>query len=516
MKIFGKKISNYNLCLSLILFLAILLRFYRFNDRWVIFADSARDVLVAREALKLGLAHWPLVGSFSSAGPFVFGPLFYWFLSFSYLPAINFLPLPWIVIGLISVIFVWVMGETGKKFGGPRMGLLLAFLAALSPAQNFRSLTLTQHTLIGISAAVALWAFINYLQKYQAKFLFLLGLSLGVALSMHYQAINLLLFGLAVLILPKFNLKKIAQNLIFFILGLLIPSLPLLYWDSLQGWANINNILDYFFIGQSRIYISHRWLTYVLQFWPQFWASIIGGTKFIGWIFIVGMLVLLGQKLLTKKLNKTVFFLLIIFISQVILLRYHKGEVFEGYIIYFHPLILFFSAWFLTNLWLEQRWLALSLVLAVSIFSLKNILFQIKINQNEIPALTKTVQQFKKSYPGKKFVLWDYKKAATAYSFTFTALLDSQNLIDEENGVPIGICYFSCPPEFPTNITKFQDSINFIDLSRTPKEQLQPPRWHKISPRLVFEDVALWWKKGKLKSTFSLKKYLLERIKLRL
>src|SRR4030042_6926185 len=117
MKIFGKKVSVYNGCLALILLLAILLRFYRFPDRWFIFADMARDILVGREALRLH--QLPLVGSFSSAGPFVFGPLFYWLISFSYLPSTNILILPWITMGIISIAFVWVMGQAGKKFGGP-------------------------------------------------------------------------------------------------------------------------------------------------------------------------------------------------------------------------------------------------------------------------------------------------------------------------------------------------------------------------------------------------------------
>lgn len=510
--LFKIKLNKYKLAIILILFLSALLRFYRVSDRWSIYSDSARDILVGRQALKL--KQFPLVGSFSSAGPFVFGPLFYWLISLGYLPNINFLILPWIIIGIISIVFVWVMIKCGEQIWGKRGAVILGLLAAISPAQISRSLNLTQHTLIGISGATTLFAFISYLKTQKSKYLFLMGLALGFALSIHYQAINLLFFAIAVFLTSNFNLKKISQNLVLLLLGILIPSLPLLYWDSQQNWANFRNLLDYLFIGQYRIYVPNRWLTYLFQFWPQFWASVAGGETILGWFFIFLSLIILVQKFLSKKLSKTTSWLGLIFLLQIFLLRYHRGERFEGYLIYFHPLILFFSALSLKNLGKKWQKIGLLALFITTLANIKVVLPELRHSQNQVPKLQKIVYQLKEHFPEKKFDLYDYKMSSSAYSFGLAAFLDSQNLIDEQNGIPIGVCIHSCPSQASLVSDIYQPS-KVVDLSPFPKSELKKPSWYNVNPRDVFDEVALWWQKEKLQSSFSLQKFILGKVGLK-
>lgn len=509
MKLKLPKFNPYSLTIILILLIAIFLRFWQVNNRWSIFSDSARDILVARESLKR--LDFPLVGSFSSAGPFVFGPLFYWFISVAYLPNINFLILPWLAIGVVSVLTVLIMAEAGRQLENEHLGILTALLTAVSFAQVRRSLALTQHTFIAITGALIVLTFISYLKKRKSIYVFFMGLAIGIALSMHYQAINFLAFAV-IIFLPRFNLKKILSAAFYLIVGIIIPSLPLLYWDSQQNWANIRNLLDYLFVAQNRIYVPNRWLTYLFQFWPEFWGSVVGGNFVFGWLFAVLAVFFISQKLIKHQLKQSLLWLIIIFLIQFILLRYHKGERFEGYLIYFHPLILLFSAWVIWQLW--QKWfsLAMLILLLTIIFNIKAILPELK-SQNQRLILTEITTTLKNQYPSKKFQLYDWANKSTAYSFGLSAFLDSQGLIDRKHGYPIGVCISDCPTEVKV-ISDIYQPTKVIDLETLDNWQRQKSKWQDVSGEAVFEDIVLWWQKERLKSTFSLQKFILQKLKL--
>src|SRR3990167_5843356 len=71
-----------------IIILSFVIRFYNFPNRWGLGTDDARDALIALEALKRH--ELPLMGPFSSAGAFVTGGIYYWFIMASYLILPNF------------------------------------------------------------------------------------------------------------------------------------------------------------------------------------------------------------------------------------------------------------------------------------------------------------------------------------------------------------------------------------------------------------------------------------------
>ncbi|HUV47159.1 MAG TPA: hypothetical protein VMW29_03425, partial [Candidatus Bathyarchaeia archaeon] len=116
----------------LILFLALVLRFYNFPRRFFIYSDQARDALVARGALQHRVL--PQVGSFSSAGPFVFGPIYYWILMLAYFIAPNFMLSPWVLFVFLDLALVLVMVKIGQALWQEKGGLIAGLMTALSPA----------------------------------------------------------------------------------------------------------------------------------------------------------------------------------------------------------------------------------------------------------------------------------------------------------------------------------------------------------------------------------------------
>ena len=85
LKIFSyfKNPDKYRISVILIVLLSFVIRFYDFSGRWGIGADSARDALIALEALHRH--QLPMMGPFSSAGPFVTGGIYYWLIMASYM-----------------------------------------------------------------------------------------------------------------------------------------------------------------------------------------------------------------------------------------------------------------------------------------------------------------------------------------------------------------------------------------------------------------------------------------------
>src|SRR3989344_654878 len=96
-----------------VLALSAFLRFYDFSNRFGLAYDQARDVIVAREALRTFTI--PMIGPFTSAGPFVYGPQWYWLLMLFVAVFPGALITPWIVQDILYVLSVFVMVLIGKE-----------------------------------------------------------------------------------------------------------------------------------------------------------------------------------------------------------------------------------------------------------------------------------------------------------------------------------------------------------------------------------------------------------------
>jgi len=501
------KEKNYRLFLGTIIFLALFLRFFNFPSRWQIYSDQARDALVARGALKN--KSLPLIGSFSSAGPFVFGPLFYWFVITGYWLGRSWLVSPWVLITLVDVLLVFIISKIGCQLGNKKMALLTAFLAAISPNQILRASNLTQHTLVNICTTLTILFFILVYQKKRLKDLFFLGLSIALAISMHYQALNLVFYLSAVFFFFKQKKKNIILAFLSLALGLLLPSLPLLYWDFGQKWANIKNILDYFLIGQYRVWVSNRWLTYLTDFWPRFWAGVSGGQSIIGFSFMLLVCFLGAFLLFKKKLKKELLFLGMILLVQIVLNRYYRGERFLGYLLYFHPLLLVLSSWAIFNLIKLKKAAGLLFLLIVVVFTLKKDIQLIKNQDNHLDKVYQTIAFLKDEYPNKKFSIYDFYYQEPALSQILSLFLDDQGLIDERDGVLLGVS--PGPVKDLSPISRVSLSKDFYLYQLDDQLISQKKRWINVNPGYVYQDILFWWKKRPLQSSFSLKDYLKEK-----
>jgi len=125
-----------------IILLGTFLRFYNYPYRYALGEETIRDAVIGIEGARQ--LQFPLTGSFSSLGPFTFGPWYAYQLIIFYLifPSVYS---PWIYLSIISVLYIFIIYKVGKILNGEFFGLVIAFLTAISPAQIISATHLTSH-----------------------------------------------------------------------------------------------------------------------------------------------------------------------------------------------------------------------------------------------------------------------------------------------------------------------------------------------------------------------------------
>src|SRR5258706_13299015 len=123
MKFFSSKINWHTWGLIIILFVSAFLRFYNFPLRYGLGEETIRDAIIGLEGAKQ--LQFPLTGSFSSLGPFTFGPWYaYQLIVFAIF--IPYIYSPWIYLTLASIFYVFFIYKIGVILKDRTLGLILA------------------------------------------------------------------------------------------------------------------------------------------------------------------------------------------------------------------------------------------------------------------------------------------------------------------------------------------------------------------------------------------------------
>jgi len=501
---------KYHFFTGLILLLAFILRFYNFDMRWSLGNDDSRDIAIAHEALRRH--ELPLTGSFSSAGPFVFGPFFYWFLMISYFLFPSLLTIPWILTVLVSVGTVAILMYCGKKLEGNNLALIVGLLTATSPQLVMRSLILGQHTFVGFMASAMVLCLLLFLEKKKLRYAFLVGLFIGGAINFHYQAINLLIFLVVILFISGKTLRFKLLAFLLAVTGVILALAPLFIWDSQQQFANVRNLLDYFLVGQYRLYVPNSWRLFLLTYFPNYWAFVAGGYNFVALITII----VVGGETIFAIIKKQFFqrrvFLIIPFLFLVLLNRYYKGERSEGYLLYFMPFIVLFTSFAIFTLFKTKKiigktfaTLLFSLILFGNAFILPPIVFHV----STVPDFKQAIDALVEKFPHQRFVVYDYKASLSYYNQPLSLLLQQRDLIARD-GMPIGIvCLEKCPRGYPVIIR--EGGWVLVDLRKEKNIKKEKFFWINVNPENMYDDLTGWLNKSQLRSSFSFQKYLTDK-----
>src|SRR3989344_6759904 len=116
-----KKDSMFFFFVSLAVVLAVFFRTYNYIDRVNIHSDNAWELQVVRYAFDN--LRIPEVGPFSSAGPFFYGPWYFWIFMVMAIVPLGFLT-HWYLMTILSFVFIYLVFWIGREVGGKWVGAI--------------------------------------------------------------------------------------------------------------------------------------------------------------------------------------------------------------------------------------------------------------------------------------------------------------------------------------------------------------------------------------------------------
>lgn len=481
--------------LYLILLIAVFFRFYNYPFRYGLGDETVRDAVIGIEGARQ--LQFPLTGAFSSAGAFTFGPWFYYQLIIFHLlvPSVYS---SWIYLSIASLLCVLVLYKIGVFLEDRIFGLILAFLGALSPALIIGGKHLTTQNLTNIFALLATWVFLRLAFKNLSYWWgFLFGIILGIGINLHYQMVGLLILPLILLV---YRFKRYIYFLTS-IIGIAVTFLPLLFFDLNNHWFTLRNMLYYFQYGKNAIYVPNRWLFYLRDFWPSYWADVLGVSQGFALAIIASLLLVIAWSYKKKKLPTYMILLLIAFLFNFVLLRYYWGPRFFGYVNFLRPFVFIFTGHVLLFIYRQKYG---NYLLGVIVIVLAAIILpkSIKLLQADVfsTEMYKRVSVLESKLPDKTFRLYTCSKSKidntpTLYSLIF--LLELKNKYDKK-GTPIGLKSDECVLKQKKLSQKNSDKVIHIDeklstLYFSEEKEIAMAGWHEVKFRTIYNTVARWW-----------------------
>ncbi len=487
MKSFLKKQKIQFYILVIILLMGAFLRFYNYPFRYSMGEETIRDAVIGIEGARQ--LQFPLTGSFSSLGPFTFGPWYAYQLIIFYLivPSVYS---PWMYLSIISVLYIFIMYKIGKILGGENFGLIVSFLAAISPAQIISATHLTSHNNTNLFAALAIWFFLIVLSKNKPKWLsFLLGFIIGVGMNLHFQMAGLLILPLIVLI----NKRKLL-SFVYSGLGVVVSFVPMLIFEMNNHWFTTRNIFFYLTEGKNAIYVPNRWLFYVRDFWPAFWSDALGVPVWFGSIIIILLVVSLTWLGWKKKLSKNLILLILSFLVNFIMLRYYWGPRFFGYLNFLRPFVFIFTAFAIISFKYKKIYIGLILLPFIIFFSYPRIVSELAPDSFGKIIYDKIVQ-LEQKYPNKNFILLTcskkYDSSYNSLAFSMLFSLEQKNK-SSDKGIKIAL-EKDC--EYPKKSERIGNmgSIPIMDFSSASNSAILEAGWKPLTFSKMYDQYARWW-----------------------
>lgn len=475
-----------------ILLLGTFLRFYNYPYRYSLGEETIRDAVIGIEGARE--LQFPLTGSFSSLGPFTFGPWYAYQLIIFYL-VFPFVYSPWIYLSIISVVYIFIMYKIGKILGKNIFALVLAFLAAISPAQIISATHLTSHNNTNLFAVLSIWIFLILLAKNKSKWRsLLLGFIIGIGMNLHFQMSGLLILPLILL-----AYKRKFLDFIYSGIGVIISFIPMLIFEMNNHWFTTKNIFFYLTAGKNAIYVPNRWLFYVRDFWPAFWSDALGVPVWFGNLIIILSLIFVARLTYKRKISRSLILLISAFLLNFILLRYYWGPRFFGYLNFLRPFVFIFTTFAIINLKYKKVYIGLILLPLIMLFSYQRVISELE-QDSYSETINNGVIALEQKYPNEKFTLYTcgkkYTESYNASTFSILFFLELKNKISN-NGVKIAVendCEFPKKNELiKKEAYPLLSNIGIRDFSSASNSAILEAGWKTLTFARMYDQYARWW-----------------------
>ncbi len=498
--------------LLFLLGIGIILRFLFLRGQIWLGSDITRDIAISLEGLRRN--DIPLTGSFSSAGPFVFGPAIYWVYMISFILFPFSLLTPWygaFVVSIFALVIFYLFARFQRNYA---LLLMVTLITVLSPQMILSAGTPTQHIYVLVFTLLSIFLLHLFWRAKNLLYALLAGLCIGLSINMHYQAVNLFFLPLIVLFFEKQNVFKKLIGVLLIYVGIFVALLPLTIWDSGQSFANYRNLLDYLLIGQSRVYVPNSWRLYLFGYLPNYWSFVTGLPSVFGiGVFFSGIVLSVYELFWRRRLSFLVL-LNFVFLFMVFVGRYYKGERFPGYTIYLLPFMILFTAWAITKIskiitfkvgGIGANHIFLAIVI-LSIFINSFSILSTHVGQNsslnDVGIVTDKISH---AYPGQKFKVFNLSGTNPDASFAMAAFLRNQKLYALDSNLGLAFC-MGCKEANEAMGELFGNSYFVLDSNNLGS------KWQLVSQEGIFDSNTGWLNQHNLKSSFNLDKYIKDKI----
>jgi len=366
---------------------ALFLRIYRISDYMTFLGDEGRDALVW---LRMSRGKFTLIGPQTSIGNMYLGPLFYYLMFPFYLTFGAVGPsLGTAFFGGATTFLLW---RAARSWFSERLGLLSAFLYAISPVAIVLSRSAWNPNIMPFFALLSVWGVWRIWKENDFLWLPVLGFTLSAVFQSHY--LGLLLFpavGLFILlklisIFKKNNPQRKKYVLLTFLsifLFFFFSIVPLVWFDLRHDFLNLKAFGRFFFEGESSLnfYFPDIFLKTWLNWKTLFSRLLTGKDETFGLIFsLISLFLLILIFILSFKTKKWAkekqpLFLLIVWIFfGLIGLSLYKYQIYDHYFGFLFPAVFIVGALIIDFLWrlsLPAKVFSLILFILIVIYSFK-------------------------------------------------------------------------------------------------------------------------------------------------
>lgn len=272
-----------NSVLIIILLLATFLRLYHIADYMTFLGDEGRDAIVltnlvdgTKEVLSGNLAgakgRLTLLGPTASVGGFFMGPAYYYMSAPFFFLFGNHPVGPSVMVALLSIATILLLYHIGKEFFSEKVGVIAAFLYAISPVVLVYSRASWNPNVMPFFTLLTMYTLYKAVQLKKWWLMVLAGVLYGIDMQLHYIE----LFVGAAIILYVFvfyftekkltllqKLGGIVKEGVLLFIGFLIGMSPFLAFEIRHDFQNLQNIYNFIFFsketGGSTNFLTTLW-----------------------------------------------------------------------------------------------------------------------------------------------------------------------------------------------------------------------------------------------------------------
>lgn len=365
-----QKLDKSRFLLVVIILIASAFRLYRLSDYMEFLGDQGRDLVIIRSFLKESNLFF--IGPQTSIGNMYLGP-YYYYLVAPFLFLANYNPVgPAFFIALTSIFTVYLLYYVGKKWFNPQVGLISAFLFAISPV------VIKYATFSWNPNIMPLFSLLFVYFLVESKFL-LASLSFIMCLNSHFLALLLLPPASVIWIVnirryPQ-NFRKKFKDTAFAIFVFLISLTPQLLFDIKHHGQNINAIIHFFTYRETTVNLKlYKAIPNLFPLFNQINTRLLAGKNLsVGILFSLFFAITLIFIYLQKKSSPRLHVLCLWYLVGIIGLGLYKQHIYDHYFGFLFPVVFLLFGYlisFLSSLNKYAKIMSLSFLIVSSLASL--------------------------------------------------------------------------------------------------------------------------------------------------